>query len=276
MLLVLDVGNTNLTLGLVQDGALLATRRAQTSHAATADELELTLDGLLRLDGTSLADTDAIVCASVVPSITLAVQAVAGRRGLSLLLAAPATVPIDLRVDHPAEVGPDRLVNAMAARDLYGAPAIVVDLGTATTFDVVATDGAYVGGAIAPGLELGLEALAARTARLPRVTVGEPARVIGRDTVTAIQAGAVAGYQSLVSGLLARIRTELAAEDDLPDPAAIPAILTGGLSAAVWARGIAGVDAIDPDLTLKGLALCHAHAFGSPASPERQHAEARP
>jgi type III pantothenate kinase len=164
------------------------------------------------------------------------------------------TVPIAVRVDRPAEVGPDRLVNAFAAIRLHGAPSIVVDFGTATTFDVVAPDGAYVGGAIAPGLEIGLEALATRTARLPRVELREPSTVIGRDTATAMQAGTIFGYQALASGLLARTRAELAAETGV-DPASIPAILTGGLSAAPWARGIEGVDAIDPDLTLRGLLL---------------------
>ena len=138
---------------------------------------------------------------------------------------------------------------------------MVVDLGTATTFDCVATDGAYVGGAIAPGLALGLEALAARTAKLPRVELRAPDRAIGRDTVTAIQSGAVLGHQALVSGLLARIRRELAEANDVA-PADVRAILTGGLSAAPWAAALADIDAIDPDLTLKGLAILHAEVGG--------------
>ena len=111
-------------------------------------------------------------------------------------------MPIPIRVDRPGEVGADRLVNALAAARLYGTPAVVVDFGTATTFDCVASDGAYVGGAIAPGLELGLEALAARTAKLPRIELRAPDRAIGRDTVTSIQSGAVFGYQALAAGLL--------------------------------------------------------------------------
>ena len=125
------------------------------------------------------------------------------RRDVGLLEATAGTLPIAVRVDRPAEVGPDRLVNALAAARLHGAPAIVVDFGTATTFDVVAPDGAYVGGAIAPGLELGLEVLAARTARLPRVELRAPDRAIGRDTASAIQSGAIFGYQALAAGLLA-------------------------------------------------------------------------
>jgi type III pantothenate kinase len=137
----------------------------------------------------------------------------------------------------------------------------VVDLGTATTFDCVATDGAFVGGSIAPGLVLGLEALATRTAKLPRVELRAPDRAIGRDTVSAIQAGAILGYQALVNGLLARTRRELADAGDV-SPGDIHVVLTGGLSQAPWAGAIEGVEAIDPDLTLKGLAILHAEVAG--------------
>lgn len=252
MLLLVDVGNTNVTIGTSDDGSLGPSRRAATPRAATADELEILLDGLLRLDGSSLDGVARIVASSVVPSVSAALAALATGRGIPLLDATVETVPVEVRVDRPAEVGPDRLVNAFAAVRLHGAPAIVVDFGTATTLDVVAPDGAYVGGAIAPGLELGLEALAARTARLPRVELREPAAVIGRDTAAAMQAGTIFGYQALASGLLARTRAELAGGTGV-DPASITAILTGGLSAAPWARGIDGVDVIDPDLTLRGL-----------------------
>ena len=170
-------------------------------------------------------------------------------------------MPLAVRVDRPHEVGADRLVNALAAARLYGTPAVVVDFGTATTLDCVGTDGAYVGGAIAPGLELGLEALAARTAKLPRIELRTPDRAIGRDTVSAMQAGTVFGYQALASGLLARVRAELA-EAAGTKPEDVRAILTGGLSAAPWARGVEGVDVIDPDLTLKGLAILHAEVAG--------------
>jgi type III pantothenate kinase len=137
----------------------------------------------------------------------------------------------------------------------------VADFGTATTFDAVAADGAFVGGAIAPGLELGLEALAARTAKLPRIELRAPDRAIGRDTVGAMRSGAILGYQALVAGLLVRIRAELAEASGV-SPDDVRAILTGGLSAAPWARQIPGIDAIDPDLTLKGLAILHAEVSG--------------
>jgi type III pantothenate kinase len=261
MLLAIDVGNTNVTTGLFRNGLLVGSRRARTDPRATDDELEILLDGLLRIDAAALGEVDAMACASVVPTLTDALGAVAARRGLPLLVAGAGHVPIAIRVDRPTEVGADRLVNALAAARLYGTPAVVADFGTATTFDAVAGDGAFVGGAIAPGLELGLEALAARTAKLPRIELRAPDRAIGRDTVSAMQSGTIMGYQALVAGMIARFRTELAEAGGVA-PGDVRAILTGGLSAAPWAGSIAGIDAIDPDLTLKGLAILHAEVSG--------------
>ncbi len=261
MLLAIDIGNTNITIGLLRGGVLVATRRAATPTRATADELELLVDGLLRLDDASLADVAAITCASVVPALTAHIETIAGRRERALTVATAGTVPLAIRDERPSEVGADRLVNALAAARLYGTPAVIVDFGTATTLDCVAADGAYVGGAIAPGLELGLEALAARTAKLPRIELRAPDRAIGRDTVSAMQAGTIFGYQALTTGLLGRVRRELA---DLAGvaPGDVRAILTGGLSAAPWAAALDGIDAIDPELTLKGLAILHAEVAG--------------
>jgi type III pantothenate kinase len=261
MLLVVDIGNTNLTIGLLRGGALVATRRAATAAGATPDELEVLLEGLLGLDDASFADVGSIACASVVPALTAGIEAVAERRERPLVVASAGNVPLAVRVDRPEQVGADRLVNALAVQRLYGTPAVVVDFGTATTLDCVARDGAYVGGAIAPGLELGLEALAARTAKLPRIELRAPDRAIGRDTVSAMQSGTIFGYQALAVGLLARVRRELADADHL-EPTDVKAVLTGGLSAAPWARNLDGVDAIDPDLTLKGLAILHAEVLG--------------
>lgn len=261
MLLALDIGNTNITIGLFRAGALVGTRRATIPSRATADEVELLLGGLLQLDGMSLGDVDAISLASVVPTMTVAVERVAERRGQTLVVATASSVPLAIRVDRPDEVGADRLINVLAAARLYGTPAVVMDLGTATTLECAAADGAYVGGAIAPGLELGLEALAAHTAKLPRIELRTPDRAIGRNTVHAMQAGTIFGYQALANGLLERVRSELAEASGVP-AADVKAILTGGLSAAPWARAIRGVDAIDPELTLKGLAILHAEVGG--------------
>lgn len=261
MLLALDIGNTNVTTGLFRNGVLAATRRAGTNARTTPDELEHLVVALLALDDATLADVSAIVAASVVPRVTDALEAVAARRERPLLVASAGTIPIPIRTERPAEVGADRLVNALAAARIHGTPAIVVDLGTATTFDCVAADGAFIGGAIAPGLELGLDALASRTAKLPRVELRAPDRALGRDTVGAIQSGAVLGYTALVEGLLDRLRAEVAEAAATPD-SEVRVILTGGLSGSPWARGIERVDAIDPDLTLKGLAILHAEVGG--------------
>jgi type III pantothenate kinase len=261
MLLALDIGNTNVTLGLFRAGALLGTRRARTNPHATADELELLLSGLVQLEGVALGDIDAISLASVVPALSAKVETVAERRGARLIVASAGSVPIAVRVERPDEVGADRLVNVLAAARLYGTPAVVMDLGTATTLECVAADGAYVGGAIAPGLELGMLALAARTAKLPRIELRTPDRAIGRNTVQAMQSGTILGYQALASALLERVRAELADADGVA-PADVKAILTGGLSGAAWASGVRGIDTVDPELTLKGLAILYAEVGG--------------
>jgi type III pantothenate kinase len=261
MLLAVDIGNTNVTVGRFRAGALLGTRRAGTNRRATPDDLEGLLEGLLALDGLSMSDIDAISLASVVPSLSTALEVVATRRDLPLLVASAGSVPIAIRVERPDEVGADRLVNVLAAIRLYGAPAVVMDLGTATTLECASADGAYVGGAIAPGFELGLEALAARTAKLPRIEMRSPDRAIGRTTVQAIQSGSILGYQALAAGLLEQVRAELAESSEVR-PFEVRAILTGGLSSASWARAIRGIDVIDPDLTLKGLAILHAEVGG--------------
>jgi type III pantothenate kinase len=262
MLLALDIGNTNLTFGLAQGETIVASRRAATRPSSTADELENLLDGLLRLDGGSLADATGIALASVVPALTTAATAVAERRGLPLVVASAEVMPMPVRVERPAEVGADRLVNSLAVARLYGTPAVVVDFGTATTFDCVARDGGYVGGAIAPGLELGMEALASRAAQLPRIELAEPIKSIGTDTVSAMQAGIVLGYRALTLGLLDRIRAELARSENAKE-SEVQVVLTGGLSAAPWARDLPGVDAVDPELTLKGLMILWTLTYGS-------------
>lgn len=260
-LLVVDLGNTNLVLGIYRGDQLVNSWRLATARERTADEY-----GILarQLVGDSLhASLEGAIVASVVPPLNHAMSVMVRKYfGIDPLFVEPGVkTGIAIQVDNPAEVGADRIVNCVAAHATYGGPTVVVDFGTATTFDAIAADGAYVGGAIAPGLELGLEALAARTAKLPRVQLRAPDRAIGRDTVTAIQSGALFGYQALASGLLARIRRELA---DLAgiEPTAVHAILTGGLSAAPWAAAIDGVDAIDPDLTLRGLGILHAEVTG--------------
>ena len=256
MLLAIDCGNTTLTAALAADRAAVAaaepgrSRHASTPAAATADEVEILLDGLLGLDGRHLAEVTRIVMSSVVPRVGASVAAVAARHHVPLLEATAATVPLPVRVDRPAEVGPDRLVNALAAARLHGTPAIVVDIGTATTVDAVGADGAFLGGAIAAGPELSLAALASRTAKLPHVGLAGTPRAIGRDTAEALRSGAVHGQVGAVRELIDRVRDELATLAQGGRPVVL---LTGGGSRLPWAAGIAGVDVVDPDLTLRGL-----------------------
>jgi type III pantothenate kinase len=258
MLLVVDAGNTDLTLALCDGGdpdRLGTLRRAVSRRETTPDELEVLIDGLLRLEGRGLGDVESIAAASVVPAYGAALEAIAARRRVPYLEASARTVPIPVRVEPASAAGADRLVNAYACGRLYGRPGIVLDFGTATTVDVVGPDGGYVGGAIAPGLQLGLEALVARAAKLPRIELRRPERAIGRDTVEAMQSGTVLGYLGLAQALLSRIREELA---ESSSGARIWVVITGGLANAPWVSGLENVDAIDPALTLKGLVLLHA------------------
>lgn len=249
MIVALDVGNTHIRLGVVRGGDVTSSRAAPTS----ADNLDSTLGALLAADGGSLDEVETLVVASVVPEVTSALADLAASYGFERLDADALVMPMPIRVDFPSGVGGDRLVNAFAALRLYGKPAIVVDLGTATTFDVVDADGTFVGGAIAPGVGLGLESLAQRTAQLPLVPLELPEHAIGRNTFEAIQSGAILGYVGLVDKLVSAITAELT----LDGGSAPKVILTGTLSTREWAKAIDAVDAVDPLLTLRGLANLH-------------------
>ncbi|HEU4672090.1 MAG TPA: type III pantothenate kinase [Candidatus Limnocylindrales bacterium] len=254
MRLVIDAGNSTIAAALADDGHLLATDRRPIAEATDPERLATALSAALGAQVLETSAVEAVVLASVVPAATAAVTAFAAHRGLDLIVAGPDTIPIAVRLRHPAEVGPDRLVNAFAAARLHGVPAVVVDVGTATTWECVDAAGAFVGGAIAPGLRLGLDALAERTALLPRVSVDLPASAIGRDTVSAIRSGTVLGHAELVTGLTRRIVTELAERCGVA-PEAVHTVLTGGLSATEWSEAPDGFETVDPDLTLRGLAL---------------------
>jgi type III pantothenate kinase len=262
MLIALNVGNSNLKVGLVRGGELEATRGVASQREIGPDELELQLDGLLELEGERLADAESLVLASVVPAYDAALAVIAERRDVPLLVAGPDTVPMPIRVDRPAEIGADRLVTAYAAARLHGAPAIVVDLGTATTVTAVAADGAFLGGAIAPGARLGLEALASRTAKLPRVELRTPERAIGRDTLEALRSGAVFGHLGLLRELVERVGRELAGGSTESSAVRPRLILSGGLAAEPWLAELEP-DVVDPDLTLRGLVLLHAEVTGA-------------
>ena len=253
-LLAADIGNTNVSLGLFDEERLVGSWRAATHATATVDELATSVVTLLALDDHALTEIDAVAIASVVPPLTETWRRFVDARigtdpfildadGLSGVLA--------IETDRPAEAGADRLANALAARTEFGGPAIVVDLGTSTNFDVVSADGAYIGGAIAPGMGLSLEALVGRASKLPRIELRRPPSAIGANTVHAMQSGAVLGYIGLVSGLLTALRGELSERS--PASSRITVIATGGHTHQPWLREVPGIDGIEPNLTLRGV-----------------------
>jgi type III pantothenate kinase len=253
-LLAIDIGNTNLTLGLFRDAELAGSWRATTRAEATPDEMAALFGQLLSLGGAGLDDADAVAIASVVPPLTATLlEALSGRDGLDIQVVDAATLDgvLEIEIDRPAEAGADRLCNALAARTEFGGPAIVVDLGTSTNFDLVSAEGAYIGGAIAPGLGLSLEALVGRASKLPRIDLRRPERAIGTNTVSAMQSGTVLGYIGLVSGLLTSLRGELVERS--PASSRVTVVATGGYTSAEWLREVPGIDAVEPDLTLRGV-----------------------
>jgi type III pantothenate kinase len=248
MLLAVDAGNTNVVFA-VHDGAEWRGRwRIATQAERTSDEYAVWLLTLFAHAGLKPADITRCAIGTVVPAALYNLRRLAREWfGVEPLVArAELDWGFAIKVDRPGEVGADRLLNALAAHHLYRGPLIVIDFGTATTFDVVDADGAYLGGVIAPGINLSIEALHRAAARLPRIGIGRPQSVIGRDTVPAMQSGIYWGYVGLIEGLVARIRGEYGAP--------LKAIATGGL-APLFAEGTAVIERADPDITLEGLRL---------------------
>ena len=270
-LLAADVGNTHLTLGVFTDGELVGSWRATTNAAATPDEVAALTSDLLALDGHRLDELQAVALASVVPPLTGTFERfIRTRIGLEPLIVDAASLADVLRIeiDRPAEAGADRLCNALAARTEFDAPAIVIDLGTSTNFDVLSAEGAYIGGAIAPGLGLSLEALVGYASKLPRIELRRPPQAIGANTIHAMQSGTVLGYVGLVSGLLTALRSELLERS--PADSRVTVIATGGYTHEPWLREVPGIDAIEPDLTLRGIWYAHeaiTAAAGTARSP---------
>jgi type III pantothenate kinase len=241
-LLAVDVGNTQTALGLFEQDELTRNWRLATEPQRTSDELGLLLRGLVELES-----VDAICLSSTVPVLVRAYEEVAEAAGARLLVAGPGTrTGIPVRYD-PREVGPDRIANAVAARERYGAPSVVVDFGTSTNFDVVSAAGEYVGGVLAPGIEVSMEALFERAARLVKVDFVAPATAIGTTTESALRSGLVYGFAGQVDGIVERIRAELG------DRAA-PVVGTGGLVDLI-APHAKTIGQVDPFLTLEGLRL---------------------
>jgi type III pantothenate kinase len=253
-LLAADVGNTNVTLGLFTDGELVGSWRATAHAGATPDEIAAMVSQMLALDGHRLDELEAVALASVVPPLTGTFERfVRTRIGLEPLIVDANSLEGTLRIeiDRPAEAGADRLCNALAARAEFGGPAIVIDLGTSTNFDLLSAEGAYIGGAIAPGLGLSLEALVGYASKLPRIELRRPPHAIGTTTIHAMQSGTVLGYIGLVSGLLTALRGELLERS--PAEGRVTVIATGGYTHEPWLQDVPGIDAVEPDLTLRGI-----------------------
>ena len=255
MLLAIDVGNTNIVFALCDGEAIVQRWRIATDHKRTADEYAVLLNQLMGLEGVARAHIDAAIIATVVPPTLFNLQRLC-RKYFSVepLVVAVGGLDLGMRIDlpNPSEAGADRIVNAVAAHAAHAGDLIVVDFGTATTFDVVAADGSYRGGVIAPGINLSMDALYAAAAKLPRIAVEPPPEgqgVIGKTTVHAMQSGVFWGYVGLIEGLVARIISEIGRP--------VTVIATGGL-ATLFNRHTTAIDVVDGDLTIRGLIRIHA------------------
>ena len=249
MLLAIDVGNTQTAIGIFDGSELVHQWRLSSVRERTKDEFQILVRGLLQPAGYGKDDFEGAAISSVVPPVTMAL-----RPALESLVDAPVIVVgpgiktgLAIKIDNPREVGADRVVNSVAAIEKYGAPVLVVDFGTATTFDVVDEEGSYIGGAIAPGLEISMDALVDATAALRRVDLLEPRSVVGKGTVEAIQSGLLYGYAGLVDGIIRRI---------FDDQEPMTTVATGGIAPTIT-RLCEMVDHLDQRLTLDGLRLLY-------------------
>ncbi len=256
MLLAIDAGNTNLVFALVDRGAIKARWRIATDARRTADEYAVWLHQLLELEGYSKADVTAVIIGTVVPRALHNLEVLAAKYfGVEPLVAGQGRVawPLQLDVDEPQNVGADRALNAIAAHAKHAGDLLIIDFGTATTFDVVAASGAYTGGIIAPGINLSLDALVNATAKLPRIAIEAPddESVVGRTTQSQMLIGIYWGYVAMLEGLTKRIK------DEIGKPLTV--VATGGL-AALFDKHTNVFDAIEPDLTIQGLSLLYGMA----------------
>jgi type III pantothenate kinase len=250
MLLAIDVGNTNIVLGVFDGEQLVADFRLHTEERATGDEMGLLIVGLLQGRGIAAAQVTAVVVSNVVPILSRPMDELAHHYFHMAPMVVGPGIRTGMRIlyEDPRQVGADRIVNALAAFRRYGGPAVLVDFGTATTFDAISAQGDYLGGAIAPGIVISLDALVSHTAKLTRVELAAPPTVIGRNTTASMQAGLVYGYVGLIEGIVQRMKAELG------DGAKV--VATGGLAELI-ASQTAVIDTVDQRLTLDGLRIIH-------------------
>jgi len=251
MILVFDVGNTNMVVGVFDQEELLTHWRIRTDVQRTADEYGIILDGLFRYHGLDAKNIKAVIISSVVPTLNMELEWTSQRYfGCKPMVVGPGIkTGLSIKYDNPREVGADRVVNAVAAYHKYGAPLIIVDFGTATTFCVVNQAGEYLGGAIAPGIRISTDALVSRASKLPRVELLVPKSVIGKNTVMSMQVGIMYGFVGQVEGIINRMKKEI--------EGTVRVIATGGLAALI-ASETDTIDVVDEFLTLEGLRLIYA------------------
>jgi len=250
MLLAIDIGNTNIIMGMFEEAELKATWRIATGIHRMPDEYAVLVISLLQQRGLKVSDVTSVALCSVVPTLTAIFEEFCQRycHVTPLVVRAGVKTGVRIRMDNPAEVGADRIVDAAAAHHLYGGPVIIADFGTATTFDTVSKEGDYLGGAIAPGISTAAESLFTRAAMLPRVEMIRPERAIGTNTITAMQSGLVFGYVGLVEGIITRIQRELTEKARV--------VATGGYTDII-AKETSLIDIVNLDLTLVGLRLIY-------------------
>ncbi len=252
MLLALDIGNTTVGIGIFKDKTLVRDWKIRSDREKTTDEYSVILLNLLGQAGIAPADIKDVIISSVVPPLTPIFQHLSQNLlGAKAVIVGPGLkTGVPILYENPIEVGADRVVAAAAAIDKFGGPCIIVDFGTATTFDAVSAKGEYLGGAIAPGIQISAEALAARTAKLPRIEIIPPRQAIGKTTVASMQSGIYYGYVGLVNNIIAEIKKELVADA----PGKVKVVATGGFAGEI-ATQIPAIDEVEPELVLYGLRL---------------------
>ena len=260
MLLVFDIGNSNIVMGTYEGKKLLRHWRISTDRQKTGDEYGMLINDLFRFQGIRMSDVDAIIISSVVPPLVVPLAKMCERyfRLRPLIVGPGIKTGIKLKYENPREIGADRIVNSVGAYEQFGGPLIVVDIGTATTFDIVADNGDYLGGVIAPGIGISSEALFQRAAQLPRVALVTPRTIICRNTVTAMQAGVIFGFVGQIDEIVRRIKAEMKQD--------MRVIATGGMAKMI-SRESKTIDKVDNFLTLTGLRVLYERNQPEPKTP---------